>query len=90
MALVRAILQSIKNHKLFWLSAGAPLASVILSTILVFSFGAQNHNITIVSNHEHCHHRTSYQFLLIIYIGFFKDRKDEAWAQPALLGYVNF
>ncbi|CAN0871597.1 Probable sulfate transporter 3.3 [Linum grandiflorum] len=39
---------SIKRPKLFWVSAGMPLASVILSTILVFAFKAQNHGITII------------------------------------------
>ncbi|KAL8150770.1 hypothetical protein V2J09_020578 [Rumex salicifolius] len=34
---------SIRRPKLFWVSAGAPLLSVILSTLLVFSFKAQNH-----------------------------------------------
>ncbi|CAN1138246.1 Probable sulfate transporter 3.3 [Linum perenne] len=39
---------SMKRPKLFWVSAGMPLASVILSTILVFAFKAQNHGITII------------------------------------------
>lgn len=43
------ILQSIKKPKLFWVSAGAPLASVLLSTLLVFAFKAQNHGISVVS-----------------------------------------
>ncbi|KAL8150768.1 hypothetical protein V2J09_020576, partial [Rumex salicifolius] len=34
---------SIRRPKLFWVSAGAPLLSVILSTLLVFAFKAQNH-----------------------------------------------
>ncbi|KAJ4961875.1 hypothetical protein NE237_021785 [Protea cynaroides] len=39
---------SLKKPKLFWVSAGAPLASVILSTLLVFAFKAQNHGISII------------------------------------------
>lgn len=42
-------LQSIKKPKLFWVSAGAPLASAILSTLLVFAFKAQDHGISVVS-----------------------------------------
>jgi sulfate transporter 3 len=41
--------QSMKKPKLFWVSAGAPLVSVILSTILVFAFKAQRHGISVVS-----------------------------------------
>ncbi|KAL8549634.1 hypothetical protein ACS0TY_008470 [Phlomoides rotata] len=44
---------SIKKPKLFWVSAGAPLASVILSTLLVFAFKAQNHGISVIGKlHE--------------------------------------
>ncbi|WCJ33553.1 Sulfate transporter 1.1 [Euphorbia peplus] len=39
---------SMRQPKLFWVSAGAPLVSVILSTLLVFAFKAQNHGITII------------------------------------------
>ncbi|XP_043702011.1 probable sulfate transporter 3.3 [Telopea speciosissima] len=39
---------SLKKPKLFWVSAGAPLASVILSTLLVFAFKAQNHGISVI------------------------------------------
>ncbi|KAB5544837.1 hypothetical protein DKX38_012949 [Salix brachista] len=39
---------SMRNPKLFWVSAGAPLVSVILSTILVFAFKAQNHGISVI------------------------------------------
>ncbi|KAJ6826174.1 putative sulfate transporter 3.3 [Iris pallida] len=42
------MIQSMKKPKLFWVSAGAPLASVILSTLLVFLFKAQNHGIGII------------------------------------------
>ncbi|KAJ4761239.1 sulfate transporter 1 [Rhynchospora pubera] len=39
---------SIKNPKLFWISAGAPLASVIISTLFVFIFNAQDYNIQVI------------------------------------------
>ncbi|KAK8938164.1 putative sulfate transporter 3.3 [Platanthera guangdongensis] len=39
---------STRRPKLFWVSAGAPLASVILSTLLVYLFKAQNHGISII------------------------------------------
>ncbi|XP_050233699.1 probable sulfate transporter 3.3 isoform X1 [Mercurialis annua] len=39
---------SMKKPKLFWVSAGAPLLSVILSTLLVFAFKAQHHGISTI------------------------------------------
>ncbi|CAJ1939600.1 unnamed protein product [Sphenostylis stenocarpa] len=39
---------SIKKPKLFWVSAGAPLLSVIISTLLVFAAKAQNHGISVI------------------------------------------
>ncbi|PON78781.1 Sulfate transporter [Parasponia andersonii] len=39
---------SIKKPKLFWVSAGAPLASVILSTLIVFAFKAHHHGISVI------------------------------------------
>ncbi|XP_065857677.1 probable sulfate transporter 3.3 isoform X2 [Euphorbia lathyris] len=39
---------SMRRPNLFWVSAGAPLFSVILSTLLVFAFKAQHHGITII------------------------------------------
>ncbi|KAJ3704729.1 hypothetical protein LUZ61_008434 [Rhynchospora tenuis] len=39
---------SIKKPKLFWVSAGAPLASVIISTLFVFFFKAQDYNISVI------------------------------------------
>ncbi|KAG6757667.1 hypothetical protein POTOM_037988 [Populus tomentosa] len=39
---------SMKKPKLFWVSAGAPLVSVILSTVLVFAFKAQRHGISVI------------------------------------------
>jgi sulfate transporter 3 len=38
-----------KKPNLFWVSAGAPLASVILSTLLVFAAKADHHGISVVS-----------------------------------------
>lgn len=42
-------MQSIKKPKLFWVSAGAPLLCVIISTLLVFAIKGQNHGISVVS-----------------------------------------
>ncbi|XP_047330754.1 probable sulfate transporter 3.3 [Impatiens glandulifera] len=39
---------SMKKPKLFWVSAGAPLLSVIISTLIVFAFKAQNHGISVI------------------------------------------
>ncbi|XP_039126703.1 probable sulfate transporter 3.3 [Dioscorea cayenensis subsp. rotundata] len=44
---------SMKKPSLFWVSAGAPLASVIISTLLVFLFKAQNHGISIIGHLPH-------------------------------------
>jgi hypothetical protein len=41
-------MQSMRWPRLFWVSACAPLASVIISTLVVFLFKAQNHGISIV------------------------------------------
>ncbi|KAK6931029.1 STAS domain [Dillenia turbinata] len=40
--------KSTKKPKLFWVSAGAPLVSVILSTLVVFAFKAQHHGISVI------------------------------------------
>ncbi|KAA8532568.1 hypothetical protein F0562_032616 [Nyssa sinensis] len=39
---------SMRKPKLFWVSAGAPLVSVIISTLLVFAFKAQHHGISVI------------------------------------------
>lgn len=39
---------SMRKPRLFWVSAGAPLVSVILATLLVFAFNAQHHGISII------------------------------------------
>jgi sulfate transporter 3 len=44
-----SLIQSTKRPKLFWVSAGAPLASVIISTLIVFLFKAEKHGISVVS-----------------------------------------
>lgn len=41
-------MQSMRNKKLFWVSAAAPLTSVILSTLIVFIFKSKLHMISIV------------------------------------------
>ncbi|KAL6539182.1 putative sulfate transporter 3.3 [Orobanche gracilis] len=37
-----------RKPKLFWVSAGAPLLSVIISTLLVYAFKAQKHGIRVI------------------------------------------
>ncbi|CAN8291867.1 unnamed protein product [Cochlearia groenlandica] len=39
---------SMKKPKLFWVSAGAPLLSVIVSTLIVFVFKANRHGISVI------------------------------------------
>ncbi|CAK8577412.1 unnamed protein product [Lathyrus sativus] len=39
---------SIRKPKLFWVSAGAPLMCVIISTLLAFAIKAQNHGISLI------------------------------------------
>ncbi|KAF8027537.1 hypothetical protein BT93_E0442 [Corymbia citriodora subsp. variegata] len=41
---------SIRRPKLFWISAAAPLTSVVLSTILVFLLRSKAHGITIIGH----------------------------------------
>ncbi|RWR73837.1 putative sulfate transporter 3.4 [Cinnamomum micranthum f. kanehirae] len=41
---------SMRKPKLFWVSAAAPLASVVLSTLAVFFFQAQNHGIKTIGH----------------------------------------
>ncbi|KAJ6840215.1 putative sulfate transporter 3.4 [Iris pallida] len=43
---------SLRNPKLFWVSAAAPLTSVILSTIFCLAFKAQNHGIKTIGHLE--------------------------------------
>ncbi|KAK3013764.1 hypothetical protein RJ639_008790 [Escallonia herrerae] len=43
---------SLRKPRLFWVSAGAPLASVILSTLLVFAFKAQHQGISVIGKLE--------------------------------------
>jgi len=38
-----------KKPELFWVSAGAPLLSVIISTALAFAIKAQRHGISVVT-----------------------------------------
>ncbi|XP_057725292.1 probable sulfate transporter 3.4 [Arachis stenosperma] len=42
--------QSLRKPKLFWVSAAAPLTTVILSTILVFLLRDKAHQIAIIEN----------------------------------------
>ncbi|KAG2575262.1 hypothetical protein PVAP13_7KG424000 [Panicum virgatum] len=55
---------SMRWPKLFWVSACAPLASVIISTLLVFLFKAQNHGISIIGQLKCGLNRPSWDKLL--------------------------
>ncbi|XP_019701465.1 probable sulfate transporter 3.3 isoform X2 [Elaeis guineensis] len=55
---------SMRRPKLFWVSAGAPLTSVVLSTLLVFLFKAQNHGISIIGQLKSGLNRLSWDKLL--------------------------
>ncbi|ONM12877.1 anti-sigma factor antagonist domain of sulfate transporter91 [Zea mays] len=55
---------SIRWPKLFWVSACAPLASVTISTLLVFLFKAQNHGISIIGQLKCGLNRPSWDKLL--------------------------
>ncbi|XP_026656567.2 probable sulfate transporter 3.3 isoform X2 [Phoenix dactylifera] len=55
---------SMRRPKLFWVSAGAPLTSVVLSTLLVFLFKAQNHGISIIGHLKSGLNRPSWDKLL--------------------------
>uniref|UniRef100_A0A0D9WAF4 STAS domain-containing protein n=1 Tax=Leersia perrieri TaxID=77586 RepID=A0A0D9WAF4_9ORYZ len=56
--------QSMKWPKLFWISACAPLACVIVSTLLVFLFKAQKHGISIIGQLKCGLNRPSWDKLL--------------------------
>ncbi|XP_068662072.1 probable sulfate transporter 3.3 [Aristolochia californica] len=43
---------SLRKQKLFWVSAGAPLASVIISTVIIYAIKGQKHNISIIGRLE--------------------------------------
>ncbi|KAJ4782697.1 sulfate transporter 1 [Rhynchospora pubera] len=55
---------SMKKPKLFWVSAGAPLASVIISTLVVFLFKAQKHRISVIGQLKCGLNRPSWDKLL--------------------------
>uniref|UniRef100_A0ACD5UUJ4 Uncharacterized protein n=1 Tax=Avena sativa TaxID=4498 RepID=A0ACD5UUJ4_AVESA len=55
---------SIRWPKFFWISACAPLACVIVSTLLVFLFKAQNHGISIIGQLKCGLNRPSWDKLL--------------------------
>lgn len=56
---------SIRKPKLFWVSAGAPLASVIISTLLVFAIKAQNHGISVIGKLQQGINPPSWNMLLL-------------------------
>ncbi|XP_073006335.1 probable sulfate transporter 3.3 [Typha latifolia] len=55
---------TMRRPKLFWVSAGAPLASVILSTLIVFIFKAENHGISTIGQLKRGLNRPSWDKLL--------------------------
>ncbi|GJN26207.1 hypothetical protein PR202_gb14120 [Eleusine coracana subsp. coracana] len=55
---------SLKWPRLFWVSACAPLASVIISTLVVFLFKAENHGISIIGQLKCGLNRPSWDKLL--------------------------
>ncbi|TVU16386.1 hypothetical protein EJB05_39945, partial [Eragrostis curvula] len=55
---------SLRWPRLFWVSACAPLASVIISTLVVFLFKAQNHGISIIGQLKCGLNRPSWDKLL--------------------------
>ncbi|XP_024027791.1 probable sulfate transporter 3.3 isoform X1 [Morus notabilis] len=55
---------SFKRPKLFWVSAGAPLASVILSTLIVFAFKAHHHGISVIGKLQEGLNPPSWNMLL--------------------------
>jgi hypothetical protein len=84
-------MQSMRWPRLFWVSACAPLASVIISTLVVFLFKAQNHGISIVR---------ALKTLKIIFHIFFlylqqgddlwvTDWAAQVWSEPPLMGQTN-
>ncbi|KAI9169710.1 hypothetical protein LWI28_016475 [Acer negundo] len=55
---------SMRRAKLFWVSAGAPLVCVILSTLVVFAFKAQHHGISIIGKLQEGLNPPSWNMLL--------------------------
>lgn len=41
-------MQGMRRPKLFWVGAGAPLATVVLSTVIAYLIKAENHGISTV------------------------------------------
>ncbi|PRQ40931.1 putative SLC26A/SulP transporter [Rosa chinensis] len=54
---------SMKKPKLFWVSAGAPLVSVILSTLIMFAVKANNHGISVIGELQKGLNPPSYNML---------------------------
>ncbi|XP_078444390.1 putative sulfate transporter 3.3 [Wolffia australiana] len=55
---------SIKKPRLFWISAGAPLTSVIISTAVVFLCKGQRHGISVIGELKKGLNRPSWDMLL--------------------------
>ncbi|PKA46797.1 putative sulfate transporter 3.4 [Apostasia shenzhenica] len=56
--------EGLRRPKLFWVSAAAPLTSVILSTVIVFSFKAQNQGINTIGQLQKGVNPPSYNMLV--------------------------
>jgi hypothetical protein len=52
MLIIICFLQSKRRPKLFWISAAAPLTSVVLGSVLVYLTHAENHGIEVVREHS--------------------------------------
>ena len=87
------VTQSMKKPRLFWVSAGAPLVSVILSTILVFAFKAQRQGISVVSFRvPFCCLSPLHEIMLLIArpSRCLSDWKVTRRAKPSLMEHVAF
>lgn len=88
-------MQSLKWPELFWVSACAPLASVIISTLVVFLFKAENHGISIVrpKNAETVSglllvlQQCANQDILNLLVA--TDWAAQVWPEPPLMGQAN-
>jgi len=80
-------MQSMRWPKLFWVSACAPLASVIISTLLVFLFKAQNHGISIVrAKKKKRVKRILFPFYLSLQLS---DNQDISESFPSQIGQLK-
>lgn len=85
-------LQSIKKPSLFWVSAGAPLVSVILATLVVFASKAQHHGISVVSLCSLFAMLSTFwfQFCLTIFMDDVLDWKIARRVESSFMEHVTF